>query len=479
MGVVSDQAPPNLTAPPLPPAEKARAAGGACPGAERKRKRRSRRGSTPAVAEAMVGLLPYQRSAVLNPARFSWNCWARQTGKSFTFSLRRLVRGLARRRSQILLSAGERQSREIMHKVRQHCAALRIWCDFREIEGFDGAPGAILEARLSRGVRIIALPANPQTARGFSGDVFLDEFAMHGDDAAVWAALFPSLLRGHGELDVASTPRGCSNLFYRLATNERFCHSTVTLAAAAAQGLETDMAALREAVDSEEIWRQEFCCEFVDEAGSFMPYELIRSCQDAGIDTDIDWAALGRRDLDVYAGVDIGRRHDLTALWLWRRDGRALVTCGVAVMANAPFREQAALLERVLVQPSVRRLAIDATGMGLMLAEELERAHGGHRVEAVNMSAGRKSQLAGGLRVMAERGLLRIPADAAIGTDWHSIARTATATGQVRFDAARTAAGHGDRFWAAALGVSAASEAPGRAEYAGGERLAFAREGIW
>ena len=73
-------------------------------------------------------------------------------------------------------------------------------------------------------MRIIGLPANPMTARGFTGDVFLDEFAMHRDDRAIWAAVFPTILRGGGELDVASTPKGRDNLFAELRTNEQFAH---------------------------------------------------------------------------------------------------------------------------------------------------------------------------------------------------------------------------------------------------------------
>ncbi len=171
------------------------------------------------VATPFVKLLPYQRAAVWSDARFTWNCWARQTGKSYTFSLRRVLRGLARRRNQIILSAGERQSREVMEKVRQHCRALKIGSEWRGYGFYGGTSFRQLEVRLPGGVRIIGLPANPMTARGFTGDVFLDEFAMHQDDGAIWAALFPTLLRGEGELDVASTPRGRKNIFYRLQDN--------------------------------------------------------------------------------------------------------------------------------------------------------------------------------------------------------------------------------------------------------------------
>jgi hypothetical protein len=65
----------------------------------------------PARARPIVPLLDYQREDVESTERFRWNCWARQTGKSFTKSLRRILRGLDRRRTQVFLSAGERQCR--------------------------------------------------------------------------------------------------------------------------------------------------------------------------------------------------------------------------------------------------------------------------------------------------------------------------------------------------------------------------------
>src|SRR5262245_22387423 len=132
----------------------------------------------------MDELLPYQAAAVNSRAQYTWNCWARQTGKSFAFSLRRVLRGLLRRRNQIILSAGKRQSREVMAKVRMHCQALSAAMTLRGRDDFAGMKLRHLEATLPGGVRIIALPANPMTARGFSGDVLLDEFAMHADDAA-------------------------------------------------------------------------------------------------------------------------------------------------------------------------------------------------------------------------------------------------------------------------------------------------------
>ncbi len=433
----------------------------------------------PACVKPIVRLLDYQREDVEAGDRFRWCCWSRQVGKSFTKSLRRLLRGLVRRRTQIFLSAGERQSRELMAKTRQHCEALRVAAEYRGDRFFHGTSFKQLEIALPNGVRVIGLPANPQTARGFTGDVLLDEFAMHVDDRAIWAALFPSLLRGEGELDVASTPKGIQNVFYRLSENDRFAKSTVTLADAAAAGLPVDIDEVRVSMDDEFLFRQEFGCEFIDEATAFLTYEMIAACEDTSLDSVTDHVGLrtGRRDL--FAGVDIGRRRDLTVIWLLERDGEALMTRGVRELAGCSFREQYDELRRVLMLPGVRRCCIDAGGLGMQLAETAVEDFGAHRVEPVMFTNALKAQLAGALRVLVEERGIRIPAEASIRNDWHAIQRTVTPAGHMRYDAERTQAGHGDRFWAAALAVHAAGGAAGPVEYQPTERLRFARNGIW
>lgn len=453
-------------------------------------------------SNAVINLLPYQKTAIENPARFTWNCWARQTGKSFTFSLRRVIRGLTRQRDQIILSAGERQSREVMHKVRMHCHAISAAMTLRGCDDFAGLKLRHLEAILPGGVRILALPANPMTTRGFTGDVLLDEFAMHEDDAAIWAALFPTLLRGQGELDVASTPRGRRNLFHRLATNDSFTRSTITLRDAIAAGLNVNAAEMRAAIGDELTWRQKFCCEFIDEATAFMPLDLIARCQDGRLTTGVDWPRLGRRDARIYIGVDVGRYRDVTAIWIWERAARPatipdastpgtpsrgidddilFITRGLIVLAAAPFAEQETILTGLLESPAVRCCCLDASGMGLQLAERLSSRYGDHRVAGVTFTSALKSELAVTLRMRAERGQLHIPVDEAIVADWHSITRLASQGGHVRYDADRASGGHGDRFWAAALGLHAARDdaGDGRPDLLTSGPAAFGRTGVW
>lgn len=425
----------------------------------------------------MLRLLPYQRAALLSPERFTWNCWARQTGKSFTFSLKRLLRGMARRRHQIILSAGERQSREVMSKVRQHCETLKLWHEWRGPAHFRDTAARQLEVRLAGGIRIIGLPANPMTARGFTGDVFLDEFAMHAEDDAIWAALFPTILRGEGELDIASTPRGQRNMFYRLQGNPAFRVGSLTLQDAVEHGLDACVDAVRAGMGDDLAWRQEFCCEFLDEATSFITHALIRACQNPSLGVEIDWSALRRRGAELYAGVDVGRHRDLTVVWLWERQGGDFITRGVVVLAACPFSQQEETITSLLAHPAIRRCCIDATGLGLHLAERLCERFGDYRIEQVCFTVAAKNELAGRLRILAERGQLAIPVDEDIAGDWNALRRVAGDSGQVRFEADRSLGGHADRFWAAALGLHAAREPAGEAGFMSGGRLTFARGG--
>jgi phage FluMu gp28-like protein len=416
-------------------------------------------------------MLPYQRRAIMSEARFRWSCWSRQVGKSFTGGFRRIIRGIARRRDQLFLSAGMRQSRELMIKAQQHCRALDILFRARETRKgvFDGATYNQLEIELPQaGIRIIGLPANPDTARGFTGDVFLDEFAVHEHDREIWGAMFPSVSRGGGEIDVASTPRGRQNKFYELLDNDSFAHDTITIDDALAQGLrDVDRDELHRAMGDEMLYRQEFLCEFVDEATAFLTLEMIQGCEDDRLPRYLDIDELTKQRGDVLVGVDVGRHHDLTVIWAIEAVGGQLWTRGLIEMQNRPFAEQRDVLCRILDCRCVRKVGVDATGLGMQLAEELTDRYGEHRVEGHTFTANLKEEMAGKLRVKIEAGALRIPPAREIRNDLHSVEKSATLDGHIRLRATRQEGSHADRFWAVALAVYAAAEPAAVYEYEG------------
>ena len=115
----------------------------------------------------------------------------------------------------------------------------------------------------------------------------------------------------------------------------------------------------------------------------------------------------------------------------------------------------------LLSDRSVRRLCVDSTGIGAMLAERL-RQRWGHRVEPVHFTAPVKSELAMPLVRLFQEKLVRIPADAAVRQDLHAVRKVVTAAHQLRLDADRGPDGHADRFWALALANHAVDAEPAR-----------------
>lgn len=433
-------------------------------------KRQNVKTSKEPAARELVPLLGYQRRAVMSDAQFTHNNWSRQTGKSFAFALRRVLRGMSRNRTQILLSASERQSRELMSKVRLHLKALIASVDgtMEDLPDsqFEGTKFAQLETRVRHRTnafdfRIIALPANAQTCRGYTGDVLLDEFAMHRDDVAIWAAIYPVAMRGAGEIDICSTPRGRKNMFYRLAGNERFAASRVTIHDAVAAGLKVDAESLRIGLGDDLLWSQEFLCEFLDEATAFLTFEQIGSIEDVQLDkTWTDDKIGAAKEYELFCGWDIGRHHDLTVFWiLGRKPGETqLRTLGVVEMRRTDFEAQENFADALLAMPTLRRLCIDATGMGIPIAEDFGKRWGSTRAESVVFTPASKSDMADRLRMKVEDRSIRIPIDTAIRNDLHSIERQVLPGGGIRYAADRGKDGHADRFWALALAVRAAGD---------------------
>ena len=417
-----------------------------------------------------VALTDYQRAWIADRSRFKIGLMARQTGKSFAAALEAVL-DAARTGSQwVFLSAGERQSRELMAKAHLHARALRATS---EAGGPQAGKGEWirkqLELRLPGGGRIVGLPANPDTARGFSANVLLDEFAFHRDSDAIWSALYPTITRGYC-VRIISTPQGKQNRFYRLwqeaiadgpaenAGNDWSPH-LVTIEDAARQGFPVDLDQLRAGIGDETAWQQEYLCRFLDEATALMTFELISGCESDEVDKSFN-ASRPVSGL-LYAGVDIGRKHDLTVIWLWERVGDVLWTRGVWELDRAPFDVQADQLAEVLSLAGMGRCCIDASGIGMQLAEQAAQKFGRHLVEEIQFTAPVKEQLATRVRVAAERRTIRIPVDPAIRRDWHAIRKETTAAGHTRYAADRGPSGHADRFWAAALGIHAASRPGG------------------
>ena len=407
-------------------------------------------------------LYPYQKAWLASKACFKVGMFARQTGKTFTTTLGIVndvldAEAAGRSSDWVILSRGERQAREAMikgvHKhLRAYAAAFKaVEYDWGKDE--DGAKIKALEAKLPGGNRITALPANPDTARGFSANVFLDEFAFHQDSRAIWASVFPVVSAGW-KCWVTSTPNGKGNKFYDLMTgqDDGWERHTCDIYRAVADGLPRDVEKLRRALGDEDAWAQEYELKWLDEASAWLPFDLISAAENPHA---------GKPELtgsgQTFVGVDIGIRGDLWVAWVLERVGDVLWTREVVTLRRATFAEQDAALDALVTRYRPLRLAMDQTGLGEKPVEDAQRRYGS-RVEGVIFGTSSKQALAQELKDAMEDRRLRIPeGDAALRADLHKVQRVTSATGAPRFVAERDGQGHADRFWALALAVSAAS----------------------
>jgi phage FluMu gp28-like protein len=165
----------------------------------------------------------------------------------------------------------------------------------------------------------------------------------------------------------------------------------------------------------------------------------------------------------LYLGADIGRKRDRTAIWIDERVADVAICRGIITLDRTPFEQQYKVFCDLLSAKSassadflIRRACIDQTGIGMALVERLQDTFGS-RVEGVTFTNSLKEDLSLRVRRRMEERLDKIPQNAsAIERDFAAVKREITASGNLRFDAERTDAGHADVYWAKALADYAA-----------------------
>lgn len=405
-------------------------------------------------------LLPYQRAWVADESRFKiWNA-SRQIGKSFAAACE-AVRDcyLHPGAMWVILSAGERQSLEFMEKVRMWVEAFDLTIA-QELEERDSAEAVLksAEIRLANGSRLLALPANPATARGYSANLILDEFAHHKDSTAIWRGIYPSIanpLKRELKVRVLSTPNGQQNKFYELwsDTDGAWKKHLTTIQKAKADGLPVNLEDLRKQAGDVDTWRQEFECEFIDTARAAFPYEMLAACESP--EASMQWGFNAAAEGSLFVGIDVGSIHDPTVGLTLEKRGELLLVRDIVRVQGLALSDQDAILD-----PLVERAAgvsVDASGIGLDLAQRLQRRHGGKVVAQAITAKWKRQAFSHAQRMLADKSLL-IPASRDFREDLHAY-QVFGAGETATYRAPRTEEGHSDMASALVHALDAAKQA--------------------
>jgi len=445
--------------------------------------------------------LPYQRRWIEDPAPFKIMEKSRQVGISWA-SAYACVRRAATRKQRLdtwVSSRDALQAKLFLEDCRAFADALNL-----AASSFCKPILAPTERRnsltlsLATGPRIHSLTSNPDAQAGKRGDRVLDEFALHRDPRQLFAIAQPGLTWG-GQLEIISTHRGAQNYFNQLVNEARHGGNPkgislhrVTLEDALAQGflkkLHSKLPAgdprrqmdeadyfnfVRQSCADEETFRQEYCCVPADDAGAFLPWDLIAAAE---YHNDEPWELnLHTHRLNLssskpihlqtytptnfYLGIDLARDRDLTVFWLVEKTSGLTLSRKVICLRDTPFSEQEQVLDDFMRLPGLRRVCIDQTGLGRQFAERARERYGRYRIEGVTFTPAVKEALAYPLRSALEDRQLKIPNDKHIRADLRAIKKSPTAAGHIRFTSDRGLHGHADRFWALALALHASTSA--------------------
>jgi phage FluMu gp28-like protein len=309
-------------------------------------------------------LLPYQEKWVDDRRRFKIGLWARQTGKDWAAAAEAVIDCFRNPGTfWAIVASGERQALESLRKARDWAEMIHLGAEnYFERRAAIGALLNSAEIVWHNKSRLIALPARPETVRGYSANLILTEFAFHENPTEMWRAIYPSISNpmsgGEKRLRIISTPNGPGDKLHELWSKSDYAKHLVTIHEAVEQGLKIDVEALRRGLGDEEGWAQEYECQFLDAGSVLLPYELIATCEDDGATEVRGPGAVGT----LVCGIDFGRRRDRTVCWTLEKVGDVLWTREVLVLDKMSTPEQVQILRTRLA--GAQRACLDYTGSG-------------------------------------------------------------------------------------------------------------------
>ena len=314
------------------------------------------------------------------------------------------------------------------------------------------------EIAVENGSRIMSLPNNPNTVRGFNaGRVYIDESAHFIKDRDIFQAIQPSISRG-GKMTLSSTPRGRANIFYEKWTDDDdYSHHRVHYTECPDKKYQHEVAKMRRTM-YELDFKQEYCCEFMADEMAMFPRDLIEPCIDMSLVNSNGDNMKG----SCFLGIDFAKKVDSTVLTVAEAiPGQKIVIRFLKELKNMPYEasnpglpSQMKEITRVFKSFKVQRIKMDATGVGVKLEEDLIRMFGSI-VEGVRFGTQEKEGLITNLRIAFEKQLLRIPNDEQLISQLMSLERHVTETGIARYK--HVQGKHDDYVWSLALCVSAAT----------------------
>lgn len=430
----------------------------------------------------------FQLNELNNDSMFAIERKCRQVGWSFLIALRGVLDAILEKRSSVYNSINQfeaqdkiKYARAIYYNLESPYKLPKIITDNKnEIEFDNGA--RLVSTASARG--------KPQS------NFFMDEAAHKINARQIYTAAVPVISKG-GTFRMGSSTLGASGLFWEIDTEslqqypgfvrtatywwevEAFCVD-VAKAKKLAPQMPTKERVEKFASSRLKIifanmviedFQQEYEAAYVDESTAWITWAEIQAntvqelkCSISEDRKTIESAFIAVSQLEgmiqrsevesVYcAGVDIGRTKHATEIILLGKSTVETYPVRLMITLNeCDFDNQIAVLEKVLTLP-VTKMHIDKTGLGIQLAETLEKRYPS-KVEGVTFTNPSKELWATNTKMIFQQHKTAIPVHKDLAYQIHSIKKKITASNNLVFDTDKNEKHHADKFWALALALS-------------------------
>ena len=396
-------------------------------------------------------LLPYQLKFF--KARQKRKIWisARQVGKSLCSAFISSFKSLARPNGlSLVISTGAKAASEMIRKCVQVAEAVKVASNGKIT--FEASADCV---KFNTGSRIMSLPSgNPAALRGWSAQaVIIDEAAFCMDFEEVMMAIAPTLTRDPtSELIFCTTPAGKNGPFYDLyqkaKLDEDWYVQETTIYDAMADGLKVDIESLKSLCPDEDSFKQEYCCDFLDEYGAMLDVQLLKF-------EEIKPNPNGQ----YFLGMDVGFTGDRTVFAILEKinknEGRI---ADVIVMRKASYQEQLDTLKQLNEKWKFKGGYVDSVGIGGPIAEFAKKIN--FKIQGFYWTATNKTPAYEDLRAAVFDGKIAFNKDFRnlIESDFRNVSKIVTSAGQIRYQAGRDENGHSDFVSAAVLAWQAAKK---------------------
>ena len=438
-------------------------------------------------------LFPWQQlfiqEVVYGDSKYSVLEKSRRIGGTWTCAIAAVMYCLEHNQNCWFSSSDEQNAREFIAYVKEACEVMNA---ILGEEAIDINRANTETVYLPNGKKISGLSSSPRALRGKDGLIFWDEAALHEQQEAFYRAAQGCVIQ-RGKLVILSTHNGPATLFNRLAREAQsgkvdWKWFRVTLEDAVKEGYawrftrrkndtrlpeqvaKDFIASVRAGCLNDDHYGQEFQCKPLG-VGSLISEEIYKalSLWDAPDsllpDEILPDGTIKRRYKDLFAGIDVGRTHDLTVIWVVERhenhkalnqyDQYDYKTVCVRSIRNSPFPVQYAELSPIVAHPQMRGVLIDRGAVGRSIADAFCDAFS-DRCDPFDFIPSRQGVLAERVKGYMEYKRLSVPNNIPQAMqDFLCVRRESSPSGTIRY-VGETATTHADHFWAAGMALEAA-----------------------